>query len=112
MIVVALLKRAREVNLKLNPKKLKLRFSEVPYIGHLLTSSGVKPDLDKVCAVQEMLNPDGQNRAEKVKAIQRFLRFVNYLSKFLPNLADECEPLRCLTDKDAEWVCKKHHQCF
>ena len=46
--LVALLKRAREVNLKLNPKKLKLRLSEVPYIGQLLTSSGVKPDPDKV----------------------------------------------------------------
>ena len=31
-------------------------------------------------------------------------------SKFVPNLADECEPLRCLTDKDAEWVWEKHHQ--
>ena len=77
--LVALLKRAREMNLKLNPKKLKLRFSEVPY---LLTSS-VKPDPDEVCAVQEMPNPDGRNRAEKVKAIQRFLWFVNYLSKFV-----------------------------
>ena len=51
--LVALLKREREVNLKLNPKKLKLRLSEVPYIGHLLTSSGVKQDLDKVRAVRE-----------------------------------------------------------
>ena len=38
--LVALLERAREVNLKLNLKKLKLRLSEVPFIGHLLTSTG------------------------------------------------------------------------
>ena len=31
--LVALLQRAREVKLKLNPKKLKLRLNEVPYIG-------------------------------------------------------------------------------
>ena len=37
--LVALLERAREVNLKLNRKKLKLILSEVPFIGHLLTSS-------------------------------------------------------------------------
>ena len=108
--LVALLQRAREVNLKLNPKKLKLRLNEVPYIGHLLTPDGVKPDPEKVRAVQDMPRPDGRNRAEKVKAVQRFLGFVNYLAKFVPHLADESEHLRRLTDKDAEWVWEKHHQ--
>jgi hypothetical protein len=46
--LVALLQRAREVDIKLNPKKLKLRLNEVPYIGHLLTLDGVKPDPEKV----------------------------------------------------------------
>ena len=108
--LLALLERAREVNLKLNPKKLKLRLSEVPFIGHLLTSTGVKPDPEKVRAVQEMPVPDGRTSAEKIKAVQRFLGFVNYLAKFVPHLADECEPLRRLTDKDADWVWEKHHQ--
>ena len=108
--LVALLERAREVNLKLNPKKLKLRLSEVPFIGHLLTSTGVKPDPEKVRAVQEMPVPDGRTSAEKVKAVQRLLGFVNYLAKFVPHLADECEPLRRLTDKDADWVWEKHQQ--
>ena len=57
-----------------------------------------------------MPNPDGWNRAEKVKAIQRFLAFANYLSKFVLNPVDECKPLRRLTDKDTEWVWEKHHQ--
>lgn len=52
--LVALLERAREVKLKLKPKKPKLRLSEVPFIGHLLTSTGVKPDPEKVRAVQEL----------------------------------------------------------
>ena len=108
--LVALLQRAREVNLKLNPKKLKLRLNEIPYIGHLLTPDGVKPDPEKVRAVQDMPQPDGRSRAEKVKAVQRFLGFVNYLAKFVPHLADESEHLRRLTDKDAEWVWEKHHQ--
>ena len=96
--------------MKLNPKKLKLRLSEVPFIGHLLTPGGVKPDPEKVRVVQEMPNPDGRTNAEKVKAVQRFLGFVNYLAKFVPHLADECEPLRRLTDKDIDWVWEKHQQ--
>jgi len=54
--------------------------------------------------------PDGRISVEKVKAVQRLLGFVNYLAKFVPHLADECEPLRQLTDKDADWVWEKHHQ--
>ena len=92
--LVALLERAREVNLKLNPKKLKLRLSEVPFIGHLLTSTGVKPDPEKVRAVQKMPVQDGKTSAEKVKAVQRFIGFVNYLAKFVPHLTDKCESLR------------------
>ena len=38
-----------------------------------------------------------------VKGVQRFIGFVNYLSKFLPGLSDKCEPLRKLTQKDVEW---------
>ena len=92
--LVALLERAREVNLKLNPKKLKLRLSEVPFIGHLLTSTGVKPDPEKVRAVQKMPVQDGKTSAEKVKAVQRFIGFVNYLAKFVPHLTDKCKSLR------------------
>ena len=51
-----------------------------------------------------------QLQAEKIKAVQRFVGFVNCLAKFVPHLADECEPLGRLTDKDADWVREKHHQ--
>ena len=53
----ALLKRARETNLKLNRKKLKLRLSEVVYMGHHLTAKGVQPDPAKVKAIVEMPSP-------------------------------------------------------
>ena len=60
--------------------------------------------------VQEMPVPDGRTSVEKVEAVKQFLGFVNYLAKFVPHPADECEPLRRLTDKDADWVWEKHHQ--
>ena len=55
---------------------------------------------EKARIVKEMPIPDGATRGEKVKAVQRFLGFVNYLAKFLPKLSNACEPLRRLTDKD------------
>ena len=91
----ALLQRARESNLKLNKKKLKLRLHEVPYMGHLLTADGLKPDEEKIKAVKDMPRPASK------QDVQKFLGFVNYLSKFAPHLSDVCEPLRRLLDKDA-----------
>ena len=53
----AFLRRARERNFTLNGEKLKLRQSQVPFIGHLLTLEGLKPDPSKVQAVVDYLAP-------------------------------------------------------
>ena len=101
--MINLLERAKENNLKFNPKKLKLRQKSIAYMGHLLTTEGLKPDPSKVEAIQNM--PELTN----VNDVQRFIGFVNYLSRFLPKLSDICEPLRRLTDKNAEWLWTKVH---
>ena len=64
--------------------------TELPYIGHILTSEGVKPDPKKVCAIRNMEAP--RNSEE----VRRFLGHVNYMVKFMPNLPAESEPLRRL----------------
>ena len=40
----AFLDRCREINLKLNKKKARMRQQEVPFIGHILTPEGLKAD--------------------------------------------------------------------
>ena len=55
--LIELLKRAQMVTLKLNKKKLKLKMTEVSYMGHLFTSTGLKPDPEKIKAVTEMKRP-------------------------------------------------------
>ena len=49
-----LLRRARQVNLKLNKSKINLRQTEVGFMGHVVTSHGLKR---KVKAVLEMPSP-------------------------------------------------------
>jgi hypothetical protein len=98
------LQRARERNLKMNKEKAKLRLTEVPYIGHLLTSDGIKPDPKKVEAIQNMPQPTD------VPSVKRFLGMVNYLSKFLPNISTITEPLRQLEAKDVEWHWDENQQ--
>ena len=82
------LERARETNLKLNHKKLKLRLTEVRYISHLLTGEGLQADPMKVKAVTSMPRPQDK------KAVERLLGSVQYLSRFLPKLAEVAKPLR------------------
>ena len=98
------LQRARDSNLKFNRAKVKLRMTNVPYIGHLLTSEGIKPDPKKVEAIQNMPQPTD------VPSVKRFLGMVNYLSKFLPNISTITEPLRQLEAKDVEWHWDENQQ--
>ena len=72
--------------------------TEVPYTGHLLTSEGIKPDSNKVEAVQKC-----HNQRMCPRHMKRFLGMVNYPSKFLPNILTISEPLPQLEAKDVEW---------
>ena len=76
--VRAFLDRCRERNLKLNKKKARLRQQEVPFIGHILTPEGLKPDPHKVEAIVGMPDPTD------VQSLRRFLGMVNYLAEPVP----------------------------
>ena len=66
----------------------------MPYIGHLLTSEGVRADPSKVEAILQMTKP------EDVQGVRRIVGMTNYLARFLPKLSDVSEPLRQLTRKE------------
>ena len=55
--LTAFLQRCRKLNLTLNPQKVKLRMSEVPFMGHLLTADGIITDPNKVRAIKDMSTP-------------------------------------------------------
>ena len=94
----ALLQRCRERGIALNQNKLKLRITEVPFMGHIFSNQGLKIDPEKTKAVLEMPKP------EDAEGVQRLNGFVNYLAKFLPSLADHMEPIRRLTRQDTEFT--------
>ena len=92
-----MLDRAREVNLKFNAKKCRIRQEEVPYVGHVLSKDGLKPDPEKIRAVQEMKPP------QNTKELKTFLGFIQYLGKFMPNVATVSAPLTELLEKSIAW---------
>lgn len=97
----------RAKQIKLNRDKIELKKTSMPYIGHILTSNGVKADPSKIKAILQMKQP------EDVAGVRRVLGMVNYLAKFLPRLSQVSEPLRQLTKKEQPFVWNTtHDQAF
>ena len=92
-----LLQRCLHRGIVLSPEKMQLRLKRVPFMGHLLTSTGLKPDPAKVEAITNMPKP------QDIEGVQHFNGFINYLTKFLPKLSEVMEPIRRLTRKDTPW---------
>ena len=53
----SVMKRLREADLKLNKEKCVFAQSELKFLGHKFTKSGIEPDGDKVSAILEMPEP-------------------------------------------------------
>ena len=99
----ATLERARECNLKFKLEKCHFRSTSVVYIGHKLTSEGIKPDPQKIEATVNMPEPHDK------KGVQSLLGMVNYVGKFVPNLSEITSPQRVLLKNDVAWHWSERH---
>jgi len=94
----AVLERCRQLGLTLNPDKLELAKESTSFLRHELSQTGLKPSHSKVEAVQLMTEPEDK------KSVQRFLGFVNFMAKFIPNLSEHTFPLREVCKKSTQFV--------
>ena len=90
--------RLQKEGLTLNKAKCKFSQRQVPFLGQVVDEAGIKPDPSKVAAIRNVPVPTN------VGDIRRFLRAVNQMSKFAPNLAEVTKPLRDLLVKGNHWV--------
>ena len=100
----SLLKRCQQKGIKLNPKKMALGCEEIPFHGHVFTRNGIKPDPEKIKAIVDIPTP------KDVHDVRRFCGMIQYLAKFVPDLAETAAPLRALTHKDAPWIWSTEQQ--
>ena len=84
-------------NIILNDDKAILKQTELVFMGHVISDQGVRPDPAKVETIAKMPSPTD------VSGVKRFCGMVQYLARFLPNLAANLEPLRHLTRKNVAW---------
>ena len=79
----------------LKQNKLKLKSHTAPFMGHILTTDGLKPSAEISKAVLEM--PQTQDKA------------ATYLSKFCPNLSEIVHPLCVLTPVKQDFIWADQH---
>ncbi|KAL6470581.1 hypothetical protein MHYP_G00217000 [Metynnis hypsauchen] len=95
--------RLKKYGLKLKPQKCHLMRREVRYLGHVVSSEGIKTDPDKISKVAEWKTP--KNRRE----LLQFLGFAGYYRRFIEGYASIAAPLYRLTS--ASDVAKVLHTC-
>ena len=90
-------KRCHNRNIKLNERKAVTEQKEVTFMGNVITADGIHPDYNKVLAIRDMPTP------QNIHDAQRLCGMIQYLARFLPDLADMLQPIRALTRKKTQW---------
>lgn len=94
-ILRKVLERAREKNIRFNVNKMQIASQQVRYLGHIFSYNEIKPDPDRLIAIEQMGRPKNK------KDLQTFLGVINYLRPFISNLSERTAPLRELLKKNS-----------
>ena len=91
-------------NLRIILSKCHFAKHQINWLGFTFSQSGVKPIESKTAAIAEIKAP------KTLKQLRSFLGSVHHLSKFIPNLAKICHPLRPLLKKNEKFIWNEYHQ--
>ncbi|QRW23889.1 Retrotransposable element Tf2 protein [Rhizoctonia solani] len=91
------LKRLMDNQLFCKASKCTFHVTSVEYLGIIVSDKGFSLDKLKIQAVQEWPTPT------KVKEVQSFLGFANFLRRFVANFSHMARPLHNLVKKDTPW---------
>jgi len=92
--IEAVFTRLRNAGLKLKRSKCEFLKTEVNYLGHIVSSSGIKPDRSKIEAIEKLEPPTD------VRGIRSFIGMTGYYRRFIVNYAKIAKPLTELTKKN------------
>ena len=98
------MQRLKQAGVTLNRQKCVFSTSTVTFLGHVITSQGVKPDSEKIEAILQLPEPTDTS------GVRSLLGMVNYLGKFIPHLSSKTKPLRDLLVQRNAWNWGPAHQ--
>lgn len=91
--------RLKTAGLKLKPKKCSFLQKEIQFLGHVVSTEGIRIDPEKVKAVEKMERPS------TVTQVRSFLGLTSYYRKFIKDYSKIAKPLFDLTKKDNKCIC-------
>ena len=91
------LARIEASGLKLQKRKCKIGMSSLDFLGHHFTGDGVSPSADKLQAIKSLDAPTN------ITELKRCLGMINYLGRFVKNLATILQPMNALLRRDSVW---------
>ena len=88
----------RKNNLYLAPEKCLFLQKEIPYLGHIVSGEGIRPDPVKLDGIAKWPVPT------TVKELRSFLGFLNYYRRYVFGFSEIARPLNDLLKKTAKWI--------
>ena len=95
---------ACKTGLPVNVDKWKIRCTQIPFFGHIVSASGLRPDPQKLDMINNM------DPFTSLADLQPFLGMTQLLSHYVPNLASHSAALWDLTKGSSEFLWQPHHQ--
>ena len=89
--VKACLQRIREKGLTLNKKKCQFFQPELEFFGNIFGKDGMSPHPNKIRAIKDAPRPEDKTQ------VRSLLGMINYIQRYIPNMAMIVKPLRELT---------------
>ena len=96
--VQTVLQRLRDKGLSINVEKCEFDVEETRYLGHILSTSGIRPDPRKVQALLDWLVP------KTTKEVHQFHGLGSYYRGYIEGFARIAKPLTELMKKDAPFL--------
>jgi hypothetical protein len=93
----AVFEKLRLYKIKVHPKKVRILFPEIAFLGHMVNPIGLKPQKVKVAAIMRIPYPTS------VTALKQQMGVINYYRKFLKGCSMIGRPLNDLLKKDVDF---------
>jgi hypothetical protein len=97
--------KCRKFGISLNPKKTLFGLEEGKLLGHIISKNGIKIDPSRIEAIQKIDHP------RNIKELQSFIGKINFLRRFIPNLAELLRNITNMLKKDTKikWTIEEKH---
>uniref|UniRef100_A0A914IEX9 RNA-directed DNA polymerase n=1 Tax=Globodera rostochiensis TaxID=31243 RepID=A0A914IEX9_GLORO len=103
-ILFKLFSKIQDYGFRIQLEKCHFLRTDLKFLGHVVSSQGIRPDPDRSAAIREMPPP------HDVSTLRSFLGAINYYGRFIKQMSELRAPLDSLLKKDSPWSWGKEQQ--